>query len=229
MAIVKKYQAEVVSIVNTAGSIYTVELKSHSGQFKYVPGQFLHLALDEYDPSSGWPESRCFSIQGQNSPDQIILSFSAKGRFTTRMTNELKIGKLVVVKLPYGSLFHDIPANRKCIFIAGGTGITPFLSLFTDKSFENYKYPTLYAGFRNLHYNTYDQYLSRAKDMNIGFEHHILYEDVDGMLDIAEILKHEQPDSLFFLSGPPQMIKIFREHLELSGVKKTDIRTDDWE
>jgi predicted ferric reductase len=198
MAVVKKYQAEVISIVNTAGVIYTVELKSHSGPFRYMPGQFLHLALDEYDPSSGWPESRCFSIQGQNSPDQIILSFSAKGRFTTRMSNELKVGKLVVVKLPYGSLFHDIPANRKCIFIAGGTGITPFLSLFTDQSFQSYKSPKLYAGFRDSQYNLYDQYLSRAKDINKEFEYHILYEDVDGILDIGEILKQDQPESLFF-------------------------------
>ena len=229
MAIVKKYLAEVVSVVNFVSDIYTVELKSHSGPFKYMPGQFLHLALDEYDPSSGWPESRCFSIQSQNGPDIIIISFSAKGRFTTRMANELKVGKMITLKLPYGTLFHNIPTNRKCVFIAGGTGITPFLSLFTDKSFENYKNPKLYAGFRNKSYNLYDSYLSRAKDINQEFELAIKYENSNGLLDIAEIFMKEQPDSLFFLSGPPQMINIFRKHLEMLGVDKVDIRTDDWE
>lgn len=227
--LVKKYLAEVVSIINPVDSLYLLELRSKEKPFKFLPGQFLHLALDEYDPSQGWPESRCFSIQAQNSPGQIVLSFSAKGRFTTRMALELKEGKPVVVKLPYGSLFHDIPANSTCIFVAGGTGITPFLSLFTDKSFESYKNPRLYAGFRNKNYNVYETYLSRANGMNNGFEYNIKYEDSDGMLDIAEIFTHERPDSLFFLSGPPQMIKIFRRHLEQSGVDKANIRTDDWE
>ena len=63
MAIVKKYLAEVVHIENKVEGTYTVEFKSLSGPFKYLSGQFLHLALDEYDPSSGWPESRCFSMQ----------------------------------------------------------------------------------------------------------------------------------------------------------------------
>ena len=227
--LVKKYLAEVVSISNPVDSLYLLELRSKEKPFKFLPGQFLHLALDEYDPSQGWPESRCFSIQAQNSPDQIVLSFSAKGRFTKRMALELKEGKLVVVKLPYGSLFHDIPSDSTSIFIAGGTGITPFLSLFTDKSFERYKNPRLYAGFRNKYYNVYETFLSRANGINSRFEYKIKYEDSEGMLDIAEIFTHERPDSLFFLSGPPQMIKNFRQYLEQSGVDKVNIRTDDWE
>ena len=227
--LIKKYIAEVVRIENPVDSLYILELRSKEKPFKFLPGQFLHLALDEYEPSQGWPESRCFSIQAQNGPDRIILSFSAKGRFTTRMVNELKTGKLIVVKLPYGSLFHDVPANKKCVFIAGGTGITPFLSLFTDQSFESYKNPRLYAGFRNESYNLYAPYLLRAKNINNGFEYDLKYEDLDGMLDIAKILITEHPDSLYFLSGPPLMIKIFRKHLEESGVDKANIRTDDWE
>ena len=226
---VKKYQAEVVSVVNAAGDIYTIELKSHSGAFKYQPGQFLHLALEEYDPSQGWPESRCFSIQAQNRPDNLILSFAAKGRFTTRMANELTAGKLITVKLPYGNLFHDIPPEKKCVFIAGGTGITPFLSLFTDKSFENYDHPKLYAGFRNAGYNLYDRYLLRAKEVNNTFEYILKFEDHEGMLDVDDIITREDKDSLFFLSGPPMMIKLFRERLEKEGVGKGNVRTDDWE
>lgn len=227
--LVKKYSAEVVSITNPVDSLYLLELRSKEKPFKFLPGQFLHLALDEYDPSRGWPESRCFSIQAQNGPDRIIISFSAKGRFTTRMALELKEGKEISVKLPYGSLFNDVPATSKCVFIAGGTGITPFLSLFSDKSFEIYKNPSLYAGFRSKNHNLYETYLSRAKEINKGFEFYIKYEDTDGILDIGEILMKEKPELLYFLSGPPQMIKAFRQHLENSGIEKANIRTDDWE
>ena len=107
MAIVKKYKAEVISFVNHFDNIYTVELASKSGNFKYLPGQFLHFALDEYDPSSNWPESRCFSMQTSPSSHTIKITFSAKGNFTTRMANELCIGKTVDIKLPFGELFQQ--------------------------------------------------------------------------------------------------------------------------
>jgi hypothetical protein len=32
-------------------------------KFKFAPEEFLHMALDEYDPSGALPESRRFSIQ----------------------------------------------------------------------------------------------------------------------------------------------------------------------
>ncbi len=227
--LVKKYTAEVVSITNPVDALYLLELQSEEKPFKFLPGQFLHLALDPYDPSTGWPESRCFSIQAQPAPERIVLSFSAKGRFTTRMAAELKQGSVVAVKLPYGSLFNSVPAGVKTVFIAGGTGITPFISLFTDDTFASWKKPVLYAGFRTKNYNLYDPFLFKAKTINEEFHDEIKYEDVSGMLNISEILEKEGADALFFLSGPPGMIRIFRNYLEQAGVGKDNIRTDDWE
>ena len=134
-----------------------------------------------------------------------------------------------MVKLPYGSLFHESDASSHCVFIAGGTGITPFLSLFTGNSFITYQRPKLYAGFRNKSYNLYDAYLLRAKEINSGFEYNLKFEDLEGMLDIAEISSREHPASLYFLSGPPAMIASFRKYMETAGIDKANIRTDDWE
>ncbi|MDO9340155.1 MAG: hypothetical protein Q7T72_06460, partial [Bacteroidales bacterium] len=65
---IKKYPAQVLAIHNHIAGVYTLELKSLGKPFKYAPGQFLHLAIDEYDPSGQWPESRCFSMQ--SNPDE---------------------------------------------------------------------------------------------------------------------------------------------------------------
>jgi len=227
--LVKKYIAEVVCVVNPVDALYVIELRSAEKPFKFLPGQFLHLALDLYDPSEGWPESRCFSIQAQNGPDRLIFTFSARGRYTERMVQELALGKLVSVKLPYGSLFNDVPAERTCVFVAGGTGITPFLSLFTDSSFSRYTKPVLYAGFRSKEYDLYGKYLSRGREINPAFEFHLRYEDAEGMLDIGQIIGEQEKGAVYFLSGPPEMIRLFRGYLENHGVAAEDIRTDDWE
>jgi NAD(P)H-flavin reductase len=227
--LIKKYKAEVAEMLNPVDSLYVVKLKSLDKPFRFLPGQFLHLSLEEYDPSGNWPESRCFSIQEIDVDGRIMLTFSSKGRYTTRMADELKAGKTVSVKMPYGSLFQDLHDKRFCVFIAGGTGITPFLSLFTDAGFHEYEKPKLYAGFRDKQLNIYNEYFLKAKSINSGFEVTIFYETLDGMLNIAKIFKDQPAEATFFLSGPPQMIRDFRGWLENRGVLPEKIRRDEWE
>lgn len=229
MAIVKKYLAEVISFQQPIKDIYTVRLKSLGGAFKYSPGQFLHLALDQYDPSSGWPESRCFSIQSGSKEAFIKLTFAVKGEFTSKMAENLYEGCVVSIKLPYGDLFSQEHPKDNAIFISGGTGITPFLSLFTDDSFLKYTNPVLYAGFREHNHNLYTEDLARAQQVNHSFEVNYYYEDENGIIDISGILDKHGISKTYFISGPPAMIKRFKNYLTISNVSVNQIKTDDWE
>ena len=229
MAIVKKYPAKVVSIQNSIEGVYTLELESIGKPFKYDAGQFLHLAVDEYDPSTQWPDSRCFSMQSAPSEENIRITYAAKGKFTTRMQQELKPGKEVTLKLPYGDLFSQEHSKTKTVFIAGGTGITPYLSLFTDTSFASYSNPILYAGFRTEDINLYKAELEIAKKINSTLEVHLVYQDKDGILDIEKILNENTSTSSFFISGPPIMIKTFKQVLISKGIPENQVLTDDWE
>jgi ferredoxin-NADP reductase len=229
MALVKKYASVVTQFVNKGENLYFAELKTSSGHYKYSPGQFLHLALDEYDPSSGWPESRCFSMQSAPSEEFIRITFAAKGAFTNRMKNELHPGKNVTLKLPYGNLFDQPHHKDKTVFIAGGTGVTPFLSLFDDKSFATYTNPLLYLGFRSRIMNIYDHELEAAKKINPSFTANLFYEDETGILNIDNILKENSAGQSFFISGPPLMIKFFKKFLMEHGVDESNVLNDEWE
>ena len=227
--IVKKYRCEVVSITNSIEGVYTVEFRSLDKPFRYDPGQFLHLALDTFDPAAQWPDSRCFSMQ--SSPDEglIRITYAIKGNFTKQMEATLKPGKEITLKMPYGDLFTQQHAKSNNVFIAGGTGITPFLSLFTHTSFALYDKPLLFAGFRNQQMNMYAKELSKAKEINPGFKWKPFYEDTDGSLNIEDILNQCGTESTFFISGPPNMIKSFKEFMLKAGVSKSNVLTDDWE
>jgi len=137
MAIVKKYPAKIVNIKNHIEGVYTLEIESLGKSFKYEPGQFLHLAMDEYDPSGQWPESRCFSMQSAPGQPLLRITYAVKGKFTSRMEKQLQPGSEITLKLPYGDMFIKPHNKNNTVFIAGGTGITPFLSLFTDDSIRN--------------------------------------------------------------------------------------------
>lgn len=229
MAIVKKYQAKVVSIQNSIEGVYTVDFESMGKPFKYEAGQFLHLAIDEFDPSAQWPDSRCFSMQSSPGESLLRITYAAKGNFTHQMQQKLAEGCEVTLKLPYGDLFSQDHNKINTVFIAGGTGITPFLSLFTDVSFSNYANPVLYAGFRNESMNLYRTEIKKALSINPGLKVYFVYQDVDGILDIERILQENPQNSSFFISGPPVMIKSFKQYLIHHNIPESQVHTDDWE
>ncbi|MHB8336532.1 MAG: FAD-dependent oxidoreductase [Ignavibacteriaceae bacterium] len=229
MPVVKKYLVEVTEFENPIPGIFTLGLVSNQKEFKYKPGQFLHLALDEYDPSKGWPESRCFSMQTSPAENFIKLTFAIKGNYTTRMVNELRNGKKIWIKLPYGELFSQDRSMHKCIFVAGGTGITPFLSLFTDNSFKKYKNPVFYFGAKSEQYNIYNNALELSKLINPTFSVKNVYENLQGALNIENIFNENNKFSTYFISGPPLMINAFKKFLLSKDFEENQIKTDEWE
>ncbi|MDP3150313.1 MAG: FAD-dependent oxidoreductase [Ignavibacteria bacterium] len=226
MAIVRKYNATVEEIKNPLTDIFSVTFSSDK-KFKYLPGQFLHLALDDYDGIGQWPESRCFSMQSDPNQAQLKITFSANGRFTKRMADELREGKEVLLKLPYGDFFQRGHNKHNCVFIAGGTGITPFLSLFTDNSFSDYTTPKLYFGVRTNNYNIFSKELDLTKMINPDFDITIVNQDQRGKLDI-NLIYEANKDSVYFISGPPVMINNFKKYLLDQKISSEQILTDDW-
>jgi len=229
MAIVRKYKTIVTDFINPAPGLYQVKFSSLSGKFHFRPGQFLHLALDKYNPSMQWPESRCFSIQNSPSLDYIKITFSVKGKFTQRMAEELQPGKETWLKLPFGEFLQRYYLLTHCIFIAGGTGITPFLSYFTDVSFNAMTNPVLFLGLRNKNHYIYQEEIEIAQKINSNFITNFVYEDKDGMLNIKNIYQEYGDRYTYFLSGPQQMLINFKEYLLGTGLKDNNIVMDEWE
>ncbi len=226
----KKYKSTITSIDNPIEGVYTLTIEPSTGKFRFSPGQFLHIAIDaDYDGVSQWPESRCFSVQTSPEEEQLKITYSVRGEFTRRMAVELNVGSQIWVKLPYGDLFEQDHSLEKTVFISGGTGITPFLSLFTDSSFSAYLNPVLYAGFRDETMHVYKPELQRALNINAGLRVNTLFQDKDGILNIEKILNENQHDASYFISGPPVMIKTFKHYLIEQGVPVMNILTDDWE
>lgn len=222
----KKYKSELISIRDPFEGIFSLEFKSLGSKYKYHSGQFLHIALDEdYDGSSQWPDSRCFSMQSNPNEKTIRITYAVKGDFTTQMEQTLKLGSEVWLKLPYGDLFTQPHNKINTVFIAGGTGITPFLSLFTHESFGEYINPKIYLGFRSKAFNIYDDELDSVKLC----VPKIFYQDTDGVIDINQIFEENGSSSDYFISGPPAMIKAFKQVLLSKGVPTGNILTDDWE
>ena len=154
----------------------------------------------------------------------IKITYAVKGKFTKQMEQTLKVGSEVWLKLPYGDLFQQPHSKENTVFIAGGTGITPYLSLFTHESFNEYINPRIFLGFRSKEFNIYEQELNSVQLCVTSF-----YQDSDGIINIEQIYAENGSLSNYFISGPPAMIKAFKQTLIYKGVPAGNVLTDDWE
>ena len=120
-------------VVEHGDGVATYEFRCRTPRPRWKPGQFLHLALDPYDPSGHWPESRCFTMaSGSTDRDHVRLTIAAKGRFTRRILAELQPGRIVWMKAPYGDFIVRTSLEHHVVLIAGGTGVTPFVAFMED-------------------------------------------------------------------------------------------------
>ena len=93
MAVVRKIPCVVRAVTDHGERVYTVELEPSSPVPRFKPGQFLHLALDPYEPGGFWPESRVFSIASSpDERDRLAITYAVKGTFTSRMERGLAPG-----------------------------------------------------------------------------------------------------------------------------------------
>jgi predicted ferric reductase len=95
---------------------------------RFQPGQFLFFAVTE--SQAGLPdEQHPFSISAIVDPHTFRISAKRVGDYTARLA-ELVPGDRVVVFGGYGSFgIRGLQPDQPAIRVAGGIGITPFLSM----------------------------------------------------------------------------------------------------
>jgi predicted ferric reductase len=117
---------EVVAVRPERGRAWTVVLRprGHPG-LRFEAGQFAWLALDQppYDIDSH-PFSFASSAE---QPHELAFTIKALGDFTSRV-GSIRPGALAYVDGPYGNFTLD-PRAAGAVFITGGVGITPAVSI----------------------------------------------------------------------------------------------------
>jgi ferredoxin-NADP reductase len=245
MANPQKIRATVKSISDYGRQVYKVDFVTEKRMPRFKAGQFLHLTLDEFDPTTGfWPESRVFSIAScSKDRKSVTIVYSVKGMYTKKMEEALSEGCEVWLKAPYGELVipNHINDGETAVLIAGGTGISPFIP-FLEEVPETVKVQLNY-GLRSLDLIIFDDELKQALDngqvaMNLFLEQPTegtgFYSGNtvvnEGMLSIEKILSKcpAVETSKFFISGPPTMIELFKQQLINSNISEEKIIIDEW-
>lgn len=243
-----KIYARVTSVRQYGAGVYKVCFAADVRFPRFRPGQFLHLTVDDFDPSKGyWPESRVFSIASRPGSDEIAILYSVKGVYTKRMEGYLEPGARAWLKFPYGDFIVDksVQERKDVVLIAGGTGVSPFIPFLEANNEAGWTSGTrvnLAYGLRSAGQLVFHEVYAEALKHAPAFSMSLFLEEngevpswfngriVKGMLSVPAIMDGlpSAGNRVYFLSGPPAMIRKFADQLRHSGVQSDDIKIDEW-
>lgn len=221
-----KYHYAVKKIVNNNG-LLDLYLKNTSSPLKFHPGQFVFLSFQQKGINQ---EFHPFSILSTpNSPD---LHFAIKiySDYTASLM-DLQENSPVIVMGPYGRLYDALDRNEKLVFIAGGIGITPLISLIeTQLEAEKNSQMTLFYSNRNPDSAFYHQNFQNLSRKNKNFKYYPVFTDTDPRLSASKILSQVSnfSSSAFIICGPPVMITSFKNQLLALHIPLKNIYYEDF-
>lgn len=245
MAVAQKLECVVEQIVDHGERVYTLVLRPERSAPRFRAGQFLHLAIDPYEPTGFWPESRVFSIASSPADRSLLrITYAVHGQFTARMASEIEKGSRVWIKMPYGDFVIDSPGD--VVLLAGGTGISAFTAFLEalEPSSADQAYVLGY-GARTASLLIYKDVIDRcaarvpALDVTWFVETGPIPSSrigdparwLPGRVSVDALWTQlpRPAESHFYISGPPAMLAAIAADLRARDIAPEAIHIDAWE
>ena len=209
--------------------------------FEYKAGQAVDIALIDPPITDEQGTSRAFSLVGAPSERELTIATRMRQSAFKRTLKDLPIGARVNLDGPFGSLtLHDNRA-RKAVFIAGGIGVTPFVSMLRHAAAERLpgEFVLVYSNRRpeeaafleelRQHEKRMERFrlvatMTQAQTSRLPW--HGETERIE-----ADFLKKAAVDlagSVCYVAGPPGLVNAGRLALNGVGVDDDDIRSEEF-
>ena len=203
------------------------------GEIKFFPGQYVDIAVP------GTEETRSFSMANTNSRDgrlEFVIKVYPDGLFSHFLDTTLQVGDRLQLTGPYG-VFTLREGDDDLVFIGGGAGMAPILSLLRSMAERGLtRKATYYYGARSRRDLCFEDELLALEDTLPGFRYIPALseaapdEDWDGETGlITDVVKRHAAGLArvhAYVCGPPPMVEAALPLLATLGVPEQRIYYD---
>lgn len=215
---------KLLSKTELAPNIYNFTF-SPNRKLTFLPGQYMDWTLPSVKFNSRG-NRRTFTIASSPGKDKINIGvrfYEPSSAFKQKLI-DMKPGDTMFGGRVAGDFIMPRDTTKKLIFVAGGIGITPFVSMLSSMYETKTKRDiTLFYFVNNEQDFVYKDVIENAQQYGLKL---VPMVGPKASLSDKVLQKHipDYKDYEYYLSGPPAMVRIYKKSLKKLSVKK--IHTD---
>ncbi|HEY8327048.1 MAG TPA: ferric reductase-like transmembrane domain-containing protein [Rhodanobacter sp.] len=214
--------AQIEEIVrHTDNRVLKVAIKLQDRWPGHAAGQFAFLTFDAREGPHPFTISSPWTGDGR-----MFFLIKELGDYTGTLSDTVKVGDSLWVEGPYGRFDFECRQPRQ-IWVAGGIGITPFVSRMQALAAKpDGRSIDLFYSTSSPDEGFIDKVRQAAGEANVRL--HVLIDAEDGRLDARRIVR-EVPDWKFasvWFCGPAGFARALREDLATRGLSRDDFHQE---
>ncbi len=210
--------------------------------FSFKAGQSIDLALLDPPETDAEGNVRAFSIaSAPHDAGYLIIATRMRDSAFKRVLRDAPLGTEVNIQGPFGSFTLHNNVSKPAVFLAGGIGITPALSILRQAAHEQRPHQLyLFYSNRRMEDAAFLDELQRLEKENANFHFvptftglpcpNVKWNGAVGFIT-EEMLKTQLPQlhgPIYYVVGPPTMVSAMQDLLQKAGVDSDDVRTEEF-
>jgi ferredoxin-NADP reductase len=209
--------------------------------FQFKAGQAIDITLVNPTETDAEGNTRGFSIVSAPSGDDVTIATRMRDTAFKRCLKAAAPGMKVQIVGPLGSLTLHKNATKPAVLLAGGIGITPFISILRQATFEQLPHQLyLFYSNRRPEDAAFLEELQSLHQRNQRFHFVPTMTEMEhsrrtwggetGLLTGQTLTKYLESvhGPIYYIAGPPAMVAALRTMLGTAGVDEDDIRTEEF-
>jgi len=214
------HKARVLEIEKITHEVLGIKIEKPAG-YTFIPGQATEVAINDKEWINKKRPFTFTNLPGDDHLEFTIKTYPAHSGVTNRLLN-IRPGDELIIHDVWGAIHY----KGKGLFIAGGAGITPFISIFrylrSINDSKNNRLLFANKARKDIILETELNTLLRGNVINIlseedinGYKHGFITEQV-----LKELI---HPNDFLYLCGPPPMIDAVTKNLSNLGVSDKSV------
>ena len=222
--LVKRYDYIVSHVSRLAENIMELTLEPIGKRMNFISGQFVFIRIIDGLLSQ---EEHPFSMTSNPETKELKLAIKQLGDYTKNL-DKLAPGIKVKLEGPFGIFSYTKAQHKNQIWIAGGIGITPFLSMLQAMQKETGYKVDFYYCVKN---RSEAVFLGMLENISPAVKVIPFYSDLQGYITADEIekLSGGLRDKDIFLCAPPVMMRSLKKQLSAKGVFLDLLHSEEFE
>lgn len=225
----KKYvRYTVESVKHPNNSTTEVTLRPKKDPIQHVhAGQFLFI---RFLGDKGLNESHPFTISSAPNENVLRVTIKASGDFTRHLFGNLQAGTDAIIEGAHG-MFDYKTGGQKQIWVAGGIGVTPFLSFIRDMNGDLNHDVDFYYTVRHREEAVFVDEIEETAKKNPRLKARIRFSSTDGSLTVDDIVENAGGnirEHHVYMCGPLPMVQAFEKKFLEAGVIAGNIHYEEF-